>query len=103
VIGLNKDIVNHQEETFRLNLETSLVQQRAEIDKYQSIIVKDAQILNARQEILRAAASQLENGVITSTEYMIELNQENTAELNLALHQVQFSMVKAQYNTLLGY
>jgi outer membrane protein TolC len=103
LIGLNKDIVDHQEETFRLNLETSLIQQRAEIDKYQTIIGKDAQIVNTRQEILRAAASQLENGVITSTEYMIELNQENTAELNLALHQVQLSMAKAQYNTILGY
>jgi len=103
VIDLNKDIVNQQEEAFKLNLQTTLAQQQSEIDKYQNIISKDAQIVKTRQEILRAAASQLENGVITSTEYLTELNAENTAELNLVLHQVQLSIAKAQYNTLLGY
>ncbi len=103
IIDINKDIVGRQEETFRLNLDASLAQQQSEIDKYQSIISRDAQIVQKRQEILRAAASQLENGVITSTEYLTELNAENTAELNLVLHQVQLSIAKAQYNTLLGY
>jgi outer membrane protein TolC len=103
LLHINKDIVSQQEETFRLNLQTSLAQQQAEIDKYENIISKDAQIVQARQEIIRAAASQLENGVITSTEYLTELNAQNTAQLNLVLHQVQQSMAKAQYNILSGY
>lgn len=103
LLHINKDIVSQQEETFRLNLQTSLAQQQAEIDKYENIISKDAQIVQARQEIIRAAASQLENGVITSTEYLTELNAQNTAQLNLVLHQVQQSMARAQYNILSGY
>lgn len=103
LLHINKDIVSQQEETFRLNLQASLAQQQAEIDKYANIISKDAQIVQARQEIIRAAASQLENGVITSTEYLTELNAQNTAQLNLVLHQVQQSMARAQYNILSGY
>jgi hypothetical protein len=51
---------------------------------------------------MEAAASQLENGAITSTEYLTELNAENTAELNLVLHKVQQAIAKAQYNILTG-
>lgn len=103
ILEINKNIISQQEETFRLNLQASLSEKQAEIDKYQSIISKDAQIVQKRQEILRAAASQLENGVITSTEYLTELNAQSTAQLNLVLHHVQLSIAKAQYNTLSGY
>lgn len=103
LLDLKREIVNSQQETFNQNLQASLTEKTAEIEKYQSIISKDAQILRNRKEIIRAAASQLANGVITSTEYLQELNAQNAAQLNLTLHQVQRAIAKAQYNTLLGY
>lgn len=103
VLELNREIVNTQEATFNQNLQAALAAKSADIEKYGSIISKDAQILSNRQQILWAAASQLANGVITSTEYLQELNAQNTAQLNLTLHQVQLALAKAQYNTLLGY
>jgi outer membrane protein TolC len=103
LIGIQKQIVNTQEETFNMNLQAALQEKEAEVEKYERIISKDAQIVRNREEIIHAAASQLENGVITSTEYLTELNAENAAELNLKLHQVQLGLAKAQYNILLGY
>ena len=103
VIDINRQIVNSQEETFSLNLQTALVQKGAEIEKYRDIISKDAQIVKNREQIIRSASSQLENGVITSTEYLTELNGQTSAELNLVLHQVQLAIAKAQYSILLGY
>ena len=97
-----RKLVEEQEKTFRLNLETALLYKQAEIGKYKPIIEKDREIVNKRREILRAASSQLENGVITSTEYVTELNAENLAELNLVLHQVQEAMARIQYNTIAG-
>lgn len=102
-LELNREIVAGREATFNQNLQATLTEKSAEIEKYRSIISKDAQIVSNRQQILRAAASQLANGVITSTEYLQELNAQNTAQLNLTLHQVQLALAKAQYNTLLGY
>lgn len=103
VLDLNREIVNTKEATFNQNLQAALTEKSAEIEKYGSIISKDAQIVGKRQEILRAAESQLANGVITSTEYLQELNAQNNAQLNLLLHQVQLELAKAQYNTLSGY
>lgn len=86
-----------------MNLQASLDPKKAEISKYENIISKDEQILNNRKEIIRAANSQLENGVITSTDYLTELNAENNAQLNLTLHKVQLALAIAEYNTILGY
>jgi outer membrane protein TolC len=103
VLDLNKQVISQQQDNFNLNLQASLDPKKTEINKYQQIIAKDEQIVTNRKEIIRAANSQLENGVITSTEYLTELNAENAAQLNLTLHKVQLALAIAQYNTILGY
>lgn len=101
-IDINKQIVGKQQETFNLNLQTALVQKETEINKYQTIIAKDQEIVSKRIEIMKSVSSQLDNGAITSTEYLTELNAANAAELNLVLHQVQQAIAKTQYNILTG-
>ena len=103
LIDINREIVKTKEATFRTNLQAALEEKRAEIEKYQIIIDKDDAILEKRKEILAAAASQLNNGVITSTDYLAELNARDAAELNLSLHRIQLAMAQQQYNTLSGY
>jgi len=102
-ISISKQIVEQQQTTFQLNLQTALLQKQTEINKYEFIISKDREIVSKRKEILQVASSQLENGAITSTEYVTELNAENTAELNLLFHQVQRAIARVQYNSLAGY
>lgn len=101
-IEINKQIVDEQKEAFNLNLQITLIQKQTEINKYETIISKDQEIVNKRKEIMKAVSSQLENGAITSTEYLNELNAQNAAELNLVLHKVQQSIAKTQYNVLTG-
>src|SRR5574343_373257 len=99
-IELNKSIVNKQLETFNLNLKAVVAQKETEINKYQSIISRDEAIVNKRKEIMKVIASQLSNGTITSTEYLTELNAQNTAELNMVMHKVQQAIAIAQYNII---
>jgi translation initiation factor 2 alpha subunit (eIF-2alpha) len=101
-IYFNSKIIESQKETFDMNLQITLAQKETEINKYLTILSKDEEIVSKRKEILKAASSQLENGTITSTEYLTELNATNTAELNQVLHQVQQSIAKTQYNILTG-
>lgn len=99
---LNISSLQRQKETFNMNLEISLAQKETDIEKYKTIISKDKEIVLKRQEILKEYASQLENGAITSTEYLTELNATNNAELNLLLHSVQKNITETQYNLLTG-
>lgn len=101
-IEINQQMVKTQEATFQLNLQTALAQKETEIQKFPRVIGRDQEIVNKRKEILKAAASQLENGVITSTEYLTELNAANAAELNMILHKVQLAISLAQYNIMTG-
>ncbi len=101
-LDINRQMVQQQQEIFNINLQSALAQKQAEIDKYPLIISKDEAIVSKRKEIMKVASSQLENGAITSTEFITELNAENTAELNLAFHKVQQVFAKEQYRSLTG-
>lgn len=103
VLEINKTLLDRKEETFLLNLKAALAQKNAEIEKYRSIISRDAQIVDKRRQIIRAVASQLSNGIITSTEYLTELNAQTAAELNMSLHRIQLAVAQTQYKILSGY
>jgi outer membrane protein TolC len=103
LLEISKAEVNEQKNLFDQQTRIKIVQEENEIDRYKSVIGKDSLIVAAREAILKAAASQLENGVITSTEYITELNALDTARLNAVLHTVQLFIAKQNLNTTLGY
>jgi outer membrane protein TolC len=102
-IRINNDIVTNQKKIFDLNLQSTLVQQQEEIIKLEKMITMDVKIVNAKTAIRKASSSQLDNGVITTSDYIVDLNAENQAQFNLKLHEIQLIMAKQNYNTTLGY
>jgi len=103
LIDINKQQVAEQQNTFDMQFNATIQQERNEILRYRKLIEKDDEIVTARESILRSAASQLENTIITSTEYLTELNALNTAKLNQNMHQVQLLIAEENYKTTLGY
>jgi outer membrane protein TolC len=102
-IRINNDIVTNQKKLFDLNLQSTIVQQQEEMIKLEKMIVMDLKIVNAKTAIRKASSSQLDNGVITTSDYIVDLNAENQAQFNLKLHEIQLIMAKQNYNTTLGY
>ena len=102
-LRINNDIVSNQKKIFDLNLQATLVQQQEEIMKLERMLVMDSKIVEAKTAIRKASSSQLDNGVITSSDYIVDLNAENQAQFNLKLHEIQLVMAKQNYNTTLGY
>lgn len=76
-------------ETFEFNLSQGEAQYRAEIDRINAQILRDEKIASLQAEILEQMAVQLDEGVITSAEYVNQLNAELRARQNSAIHQVQ--------------
>ncbi len=101
-LRVNNLLVDNQASLFDMNLQTELARAEAEINKYQALIGRDQAILKTKTSIRDASASQLENGVITSSDYLTELDAENAALLNLSIHQIQLAMAEVNYQTLLG-
>jgi len=55
-----------------------------------------------RKKIKKNASFKLENGIITSTDYIIELNAENQSMLNQKLHEIQWLQAQYNYQLILG-
>jgi len=99
---INKDIVDNEMEIFNLNTNIELNEQKSEISKIESFIKSDQDIIVLREKILKTAASQLKNGVITSSAYITELTNLYEAENNLNTHKIQLLLAKANYNVTKG-
>jgi outer membrane protein TolC len=101
-LSINKDIIDTETETFKLNTNTKLNQQQREIEKIEAFITSDLEIINLRKEVLKSADSQLKNGVITSSAYITELTNLYEDENTLIQHKIQLQLAKANYNIIKG-
>ena len=102
VIELNKKSVEAQKEAFLLNTNLLLKQQNSEIEKLSSLIKVDKQIIDIRTSVKESAKAQLENGVITSNDFLRELNAEDQAKQNLAIHTIQLLLAQQNYKLTTG-
>jgi outer membrane protein TolC len=102
ILDLQKEIVTTSRASFDQNLSVDLERRMAEILKIETLLPKDQQIVDLRAGIVLTYASQLQNGVITATEYITELHAETEARLNLRIHQVQLVRAKYEYLSTAG-
>jgi outer membrane protein TolC len=101
-VAVNKKMVEVQKETFLLNTNTQLKQQKTEIEKLEQLITSDNEIIALRKSVTDAAKAQLENGVITANDYLKEINAEDQARQVQITHQVQLLQARVNYQTILG-
>ncbi|TAL68571.1 MAG: hypothetical protein EPN82_09840 [Bacteroidetes bacterium] len=102
IVKIQKEIVNSQEELFSMNLSIALHSQENEIDKLERTIEKDKQIIELRKKIVAQTSSQLDNGIITATEYVAEVNAKTLAEQSMEIHIIELVKAKINYLTLIG-
>jgi outer membrane protein TolC len=101
-LEINKEIVNTQKETFQINNNMELVNLQTEIDKIETLISTDNEIIVLREGILKTAESQFKNGVITSSAYITEFTNLYEAKNLLNLHETQLLLNKIQYQITKG-
>lgn len=102
VIKIQEQIVDRQRENFLNNNRQVLSQQKNEIEKYKALVNSDEAIVQLRKKIKDNASFKLANGIITSTDYITEMNAENQAMLNQKLHEIQWLQAQYNYQLILG-
>jgi len=101
-VEISKEIVSTEKETFLLNNEMQQRETESDIDKYDAILNQDLEIIKLREIILKTITSQFQNGAITSSEYVTELNNLYEAKVNEQLQKIQLSLAKANYKVIKG-
>lgn len=102
LFDINLQQVNAQKEAFVFNTNLATNQQKGELTKLQKLIEVDDQIIELRTRIKKTAEVQQENGVITTNDYLRELNAEDQAKQNRLLHEMQMLMVLYAYQNTIG-
>lgn len=91
---LERQKVAAQEESFNRQVDVQLARMDASIRRYEKALERDSQIVDLRREITQSSKSKLENGVITSSDYISDLNQLTRARINQERHRIE--LVKAR-------
>ncbi len=102
IATLQKDAVDLKKENFDKNISVSLQNELAVIENYRSAIKKDSEIIELRKSITQNAYSQFENGVITATQYLAEVNAETQAKIELETHKILLIQSVINYQLIKG-
>ncbi len=100
VIDLQVDIINSNKETYKKNININKQKDLAEIEKYDELLIKDQELIALRTKIAKTISSQFDNGTITSSDYINEVNAETQAKINYEMHKLQ--LLKAKYDFLVN-
>jgi outer membrane protein TolC len=102
LISWNQDILSYQYDRVKLQFETELVNQKQEIAKYEELITRDREIVELRNQVTQDVSARLSGGTATSTDFLIQLNNEAMAELNESIHVIKLAMAKLSYAIIQG-
>ncbi|HLD52464.1 MAG TPA: TolC family protein [Sediminibacterium sp.] len=95
-------LVQNEKETYSLNYRIELQKYLDEIEKLNSLIVADKELIELRNQIKNTSLVQLNNGVITANDYLNEVNEYDQAKQLLIQHQTQVVQSKLQYHLTKG-
>jgi outer membrane protein TolC len=99
---IQKQLLNDQLDAFNQQQAIGLNEAEMRIMKLEQMLDKDLEIIKLQQKISDRSARQLENGTITSADYLRDLNEEKQARINLSLHQIQKSQAMTDLIFLAG-
>lgn len=99
---VNLSKVNLQRETFLFNTNLSLLQVGNELQKYESLITQDKEVLALKSSIRQSYDTKYENGVSTMSELLDKVNDESLARQQLVIHELQHLMKLYEYQNMSG-
>jgi outer membrane protein TolC len=102
LLEVNQKEIAIQEDIFLLNTRSQLKQQQGEIDKYAALMDTDQGIIALRHQITEASKAQLENRVITATDYLLQVSAEDQARQAWIIHQLQWLQARVNYSLING-
>jgi outer membrane protein TolC len=102
ILTVQSQLIDNQKENFLQTLRHQEEKYREDVKKIEQLIVRDEEVARLQAEILKQLSSQLENGVTTATDYLLQSDAELQARLAMEAHRVQLAQVVAAWRTWWG-
>ena len=95
--------VQVQRDVFQQRLEANTIRDFWDLNvKYKEQLIQDAAIVTLQDDIVRRAEAQVKNGVMTTTDYLIQINLLTQARLTQKTHELQLLNAKEMLTAKLG-
>lgn len=101
-LRINRDKIGKMQENFVWLTQIKAASQAEELKRFETLLANDERLITLRQDMLVTANVQLDNGIITPNDYIIEANNVDIARQNKALHEVQYLQAIYNLNITLG-
>jgi outer membrane protein TolC len=102
IIILQQGIIENRKNDLTDNLKRLLESKKAEIESMQTLLKTDDELISLRKRITASAESQYNNGTITATDYLNELNSEKQAVINFEIHKINLAIARIEYLNISG-
>jgi outer membrane protein TolC len=102
LISLQQVIIENRKTDMTDNLRRQLESKMSEINSLRELVRTDSELIVLRKRITSSTESQFENGTITATEYLNELNSEKSAVINSEIHKINLALAAIEYLNISG-
>jgi outer membrane protein TolC len=102
VADLQRQIVATEEQAFTQQLQRGVEQDLATIDRVESSLAEDDEIIALRENIFAEARARYRESAITSAEYVDRQTDVLSARLGRALHRADLAQARAHLLTTIG-
>ena len=102
ILELQRQIVTAEEEQFTNTLRRGVEQDLANIDRLESAIREDDEIVALRESILTETRARFNEGVVTSADYVDRQTDVLSARTSRALHRVELAQARTRFLNTLG-
>ena len=94
-LRLQRELIENAREVFLFNNNMEQIQQTENIDRFKTMMQGDEEIITLRTNVRKAAESKLVHGIIDVNSLLREINNENAAKTQQAIHEID--MLKEMY------
>ncbi len=102
VLKLQQEVIQTKQKSFEQNIDIATDQQQKQIKQITELLKTDQELIEVRERITKTSASKLENGTITSADYVQDLNAETTARLSMETHKIQLNEARVNLANIRG-
>lgn len=95
-LRVQRELIENARQLFLFNNRLDETQQSENVRRFRAIAQRDGEIIALRTAVRKAAESKLAHGVIDVNGLLREINKENAAKTQQAIHEID--MLKAMYD-----
>lgn len=102
VLKLQQDIIQTKQKSFEQGIDLATDQQQKQIKQITELLKTDQDLIEVRERITKTSASKLENGAITTADYIQDLNAETLARIVMETHKIQLNEARIKLENIRG-